>query len=122
MYVLVDEHRHKLIPRQFNVSYDYVLLLIRYADDLLRFIATKKLEDDFIKTVDDYIINDLYESDISCKNLILVPDDTSKYLDTDIVLYNIIMIKMLKLFIIIRMVILSMMIIRILVGFVILMT
>ena len=88
MYVLVDENRHKLIPRQFNVKYDFVLLLIRYADDLLRFVATRKLEEEFIKNVDKYIINELYEHDIDCKNLILVPDDTSKYLDTDIVLYN----------------------------------
>ena len=88
MYVLVDEHRHKLIPRQFDVGFDYILLLIRYADDLIRFIAAKNLNVDLIKMVDDYIINDLYESDIDCKNLILVPDDTSKYLDTDIVLYN----------------------------------
>ena len=88
MYVLVDENRHKLIPRQFNVKYDFVLLLIRYADDLLRFVAATKLDEQFIKDVDKYIINDLYENDIDNKNLILVPDNTSKYLDTDIVLYN----------------------------------
>ena len=86
MYVR-DENRHKLIPRQFNVKCEFVLL-IRYADDLLRFVAATKLDEQFIKDVDKYIINDLYENDIDNKNLILVPDNTSKYLDTDIVLYN----------------------------------
>ena len=33
-------------------------------------------------------MNDLYEHDIKDKNLILVPNNTTKYLDTDIILYN----------------------------------
>ena len=89
IYVMFDEFTHNTTFDRLSFHCDsFYLLLIRYADDLIRFIAAKNISLLLIDKIDNYIMNDLYEHDIKDKNLILVPNNTTKYLDTDIILYN----------------------------------
>ena len=89
IYVMKDEHRHSTSLRYITLHVErFLLFIMRYADDLIRFIAAKKIDNDLIKKIDNYITNDLYEYDVDGKNLLLVPSGENKYLDSNIVIYD----------------------------------
>ena len=91
IYVAIDEHVFNTVMRSnLSTSTDIYLLLIRYADDLLRCIASRIIIDEDVAKIDDMIKNDLYERDITSKNLLLIKSepDELKYLDADVIVYD----------------------------------
>ena len=88
IYVAYDEHE---FLRSKPLNYLHIeLLLLRYADDILRLIAMEQLNSYTVFAVDYYLTNNLYEHDIVPKNLILEQDHcaSNKFLDSDIIIHN----------------------------------
>lgn len=91
IYVATDEHKFNTIDKRIlTTKYDIFLLILRYADDLIRCIASRNICDVTLKLIDNYIENDLYECDVDNKNLLLIKSDKKdiKYLDADVVVYD----------------------------------
>ena len=64
--------------------------MIRCADDILRIILTKSEHHNAINIIDNIIEHNLYENNLTHKNLEIIPDKntSNKYLDSDIIIYN----------------------------------
>ena len=82
--VCYDEHAFKL-PYQIPNS---LVLIIRYVDDILRFIACLPNNEIFINYVDFAIKYLLYEHDLPVKSLSVIQDfnESTKFLDADVII------------------------------------
>ena len=84
LYLSFDEHLYKL-PPFVDITR---LLIVRYVDDIFRLLMTNDLS--LIQIVDKYIMLQLYEHDIVDKSINIIKNESSdtKFLDTDIIIYN----------------------------------
>ena len=86
VYLAYDEHAFSLSK---PIS-DCITLIIRYVDDIVRFIAYKRGDEYLISFIDCLITNKIYEHDICHKNIEIVQDFnvSNKFLDMNIIVYN----------------------------------
>lgn len=88
IYVAYDEHAFLL--HKDILPPNIVLIVYRYADDIIRLLATKCLTTELIVFINNLLEKEIYEHDIDTKSLEIKPDlsNDNKFLDADLIIYN----------------------------------
>ena len=90
IYVAYDEHAFMINTSLTDKYTRALLLIVRFADDLLRLIAIPTGHDHLIQYITYDLVNNIYEHDLNYKALEVIPDNnvTNKFLDADVIIYD----------------------------------